>query len=380
MSVTRVGRRRGRYAQAVRVLRLLDHLSGRRYGVAIGDLAEDFGVSERQIRRDLAALEEAGHGVTAVSVGDGAGAKLIEAKGGSVRLSIRERYALLAARHVFDVLKHTPFHEDVRSIYDKISASLPPDQQQDLEAFGDRFVYLPDGGMKLYEGKDDVLDAIFTGVLKRLPVRYRYRGKAGDVRRGVLEPYALVLYRQGLYAIGRHVDDAGDRARSRRRSQASASRGDAASKSALRASVAQNGSRARVLSGGRTETHTYAIERFIEAEYVRGGSFEVPPDFSVERFFHGAFGIFHGDQPKRVIIDFRPEARSLVEARHWHRTQKLKRLENGGVRLEIEVSDLTQVAQWVIGWGPLARARAPRDLVERVAREHREAARQYRGA
>ena len=52
------------------------------------------------------------------------------------------KYALLAVRRVFDVLKDTPLHEDVRSIYAKMAALLPPDEQLELARLGDRFVYL----------------------------------------------------------------------------------------------------------------------------------------------------------------------------------------------------------------------------------------------
>src|SRR6185503_8094049 len=95
------------------------------------------------------------------------------------------------------------------------------------------------------------------------------------------------------------------------------------------------------------------------------------------RYFHGAFGIYLGDLTEHVIIDFAADVRELVEARTWHPSQTLARLENGGVRLELDVSDLVQVANWAIGWGPLAHVRAPHTLVLRVAREHREAAALY---
>jgi hypothetical protein len=44
------------------------------------------------------------------------------------------------------------------------------------EALGDRFAYVPDGGTKLYSGKEDVLDALLTGVLQRKLVSYAYQG------------------------------------------------------------------------------------------------------------------------------------------------------------------------------------------------------------
>lgn len=336
---TKPGRRRGGYSQAARLLRVLDRLAAHRYGVTIDSLAEEFDVTPRQMRRDLDAIEEAGHPVLKVQVDGRAGAKLASARASGVRLSVRERYALLAVRRAFDVLEDTPFREDVESICSKLASSLPPAEQHELESFGARFAYLPDGGTKQYRGLDDVIDALFTGVLRRYRVRFRYRAQGREEKQGVLEPYAVVLYRQGLYVIGRSLG-------------------------------AKDGARAE---------RTYAVERFTHAEFERGETFTVPESFRVEEYFQGAFGVFRSDAaPTKVVVDFSPAGRALVEARTWHPSQRLRRIADGGIRLEMVLSDLTQVAQWVIGWGPLARVREPKELVERVVREHREALALYR--
>lgn len=329
-----MSRQKGKYTQTARVLRLLDRLKGQPNGVTLASFAEELSVTVRQVRRDLETLEEAGYAWEHTTLDKLPAVRLAERTGIDLTLSQRERYALFAARRVFDVLHGTPLHEDVRSIFDKLVATLPEEHKRELDRLGDRFVYLPDGGTKSYAQKDDLLDALFTGVLRRRWVRVSYRAKSGELTRGNLAPYAIVLYKQGLYAIGR-VDTEPDHAR------------------------------------------TFAVERFLEAEAVRGEAFDLPEDFRIDRYFNGAFGIYLGDYTEHVVIDFYPEARELVEARTWHPSQKLERLDNGGVRLELDVSDLIQVRNWAVGWGPLAVVRAPESLVRHVAREHREAAERY---
>ena len=321
-----VGRTRGAYAQTNRVLALLDRLSVRRFPVPLVSLADELNISERQLRRDLRALDAAGHRVEVTVIDGRTAVKLADGlRAGVLQLSLRERWALLAVRGVFDVLEGTPLYEDVTSIYEKVSASLPKDQRDSLRALGDRFVYLSGDGIKSYTGKEDVLDAILTGVLRRNRVRFRYKSKSGEVTRGVLEPYAMVLYKQGLYTIG------------------------------------------RVRTAAGVVERTFAVERFTSAEHQRGATFQVPKDFHVQRFFQGAFGIHHGESTHRVVVDFDASARPLVEARRWHPSQRLIKLPNGGVRAELDVSDLTEVVHWIVGWGPKAKARAPKPLVDRVA-------------
>ena len=55
----RPGRRPGRYTQAARVLSLYRLLARRRTGARLSELAAAFGISERQLRRDLEAIDAA---------------------------------------------------------------------------------------------------------------------------------------------------------------------------------------------------------------------------------------------------------------------------------------------------------------------------------
>lgn len=334
------GRRSGKYRQATRLLKLLDLLRSRHFGATLEELAAEFGVSERQIRRDLEALDEAGYGTEPVPAADGrARVKLSFASTRSVSLSARERFGLLAVRRVFDVLEDTPLHEDVQSIYAKVAGSLSDEKRQSLEELGERFLFVPDGGVKPYGGKEEVLDGLLSGVIYRARVRYRYRSSSGEASRGVLEPYAMVLYKHGLYVIGR--------------------------------------ARPVGAEAGEQKPTVFAAERFAEARYLRGERFEVPADFKLDRFFHGAFGIFVGGTPVRVVVDFAAAVRSLVEARIWHRTQRFRRLPDGGVRLSFEVDNLTQVLPWALSWGPHATVREPKELVSDVERELRAALAHY---
>lgn len=121
-----VGRQPGKYAQATRLLRMLDELRVHHMGMSLPQLAERFGRSERNVRRDLEALEAAGYATETLRVpGERAHVRLCDPPLRSVQLSLRERYALLAVRRVFDALEHTPLFEDVRSVYAKVANTLP---------------------------------------------------------------------------------------------------------------------------------------------------------------------------------------------------------------------------------------------------------------
>jgi proteasome accessory factor B len=328
------GRRTGTYSQAARVLRLLDELRDLRNGLPLRDLAARFAVTERQLRRDLAVLEEAGHELAWIDDDDGPRRVKLRVDRQLVRLGIGDRFALLAIRRVFDVLEGTPLHDYVRSVQDRLIESLPAKDRAELDTFGERFVYVPDGGLKPYKDKAEILDGLLDGVVRRQPVRFRYRTPADKVTGGTLEPWAIALFRQGLYVIG--------------------------------CATEVNGKATAPLPPGG-KPWVYAAERFELAEPVAAATFEVPKDFKLDDLIQGAFGLWiSGQAPSHVVIDFDAKVRALIEARTWHPTQRLRRLPDGGVRLAFDVADTTLVKSWVLSWGPLARIREPAALVDAI--------------
>ena len=338
--------RRGEVGQVARALRLLDSLRGFRRGRRVEDLAAELGVSSRTVRRDLGELEAAGMEIERPMIDGRAGARLLERSYSYVAITRRERYTLRAVRSMFDVLRGTPLHDDIESVNEKLAQRLDPSERDEDRTFVDRFVYIPDGGTKAYAGKEDIIDAVMTGVLSRKVVRFVYVEHRGRTQRGHLAPYALALYKHGLYVIGRRLKSPEDGAN---------------------------------VSPG--VPGVFAIERFSTAEHLRGASFTMPPDFDIKSVMHGAFGIHIGDPDKaeRVVVEFSKAKAALVRVREWHPTQRLENLPDGRVRIEFPCTNLTPVVSWVLEWGPHARAVEPPALVAQVVGELEAAQLQYQG-
>lgn len=320
------GRRSGTYSQAERVLELMTILRARRTPIRLDALAERVGVSEKQLRRDLTMLSAAGLHPKFVRIDGRSAVVLARGSQESIALSLRERLTLLAMRDVFESLDGTPFAEDARRIFEKVCATLPDELRLDFKALGPRFQYVPDGGIKRYGDHADVVDELFTGALRRQTVDATYVPAHGRERVEGFEPWGLALYRNGLYVVGRWERDEGPR--------------------------------------------VLAIERFSAVERRRRSRFEVPADFSIAGFFHGAFGVFPGE-PRRVVLDFDASVQTIVEARHFHPTQETERRADGGVRMTLHVPTSPDVVAWLVGWGPRVRVIEPMDLCEAVRDEHR---------
>jgi predicted DNA-binding transcriptional regulator YafY len=338
--------RKGEIGQVARALRVLDGLRGFKHGRWVSELAAEVSASERTVRRDITELQDAGFDIELSKRENRTIARLTSERNyTSVSITKRERFTLLAVRSVFDVLRGTPLHDDVVSVLAKLEQRLNTSKRSEVAALRDRFAYVPDGGTKAYDDKQDIIDAIQTGILSRKLVRYTYKDSRGRTKRGLLAPFALLLYRHGLYAVG------------------SSGREPTIDTTDWRSTLA-----------------VFAVERFTAADHIRASTFAVPSDFKIDDVLHGAFGVHVGDPAaaKRVEVEFGPDKAALVEGRLWHQTQRLERMPAGGVRLSFTVVDLRPVVSWILEWGPHARVLAPPELVVDVRNELSEALRHYR--
>jgi len=335
--------RRGDFGQVSRALRVVDELRGYKHGRWVNDVADALGTSERTVRRDIIELQDAGIDIEITKRENRIFAILTAERSHSpVSITKRERFTLLAVRRVFDVFKRTPFLEDVVSVLSKLEQRMNEKERTELAAFGEQFVYMADHGTKSHDGKDDIIDALQSGIINRKIVRYRYGDGRGRARIGHLAPFRLAMYRHGLYVIGARLDTP-----------------DADVRTA--------------------PLGVFAVERFSDAEYLKQHTFEIPEDVRVRDVLEGSFGPHLPDAngPHDVVIEFSAEKAHLVSSREWHPTQRIAKLPSGRIRLSLRVPSLTPLVSWILEWGPHARVVAPAELVDGVSDELSTALAQY---
>jgi proteasome accessory factor B len=298
-------------------------------GVRIDDAARELGVTARSIRRDLKALEMAHTEIEHVDVDGERRVRRIRTGRSTepIRLTRYQRYSLAAVRRVFDVLAGTPLHDDIAQLY----ARLFPSGDED-GAMVDRFLYIPEAPKNYRKLKDQIYD-IYEGTLRTFTLAFQYESPKGQTTSRKVEPYALVLYQNGLYVVGRDV-----------------------MKDAMR---------------------TFAVERMRRVRVLTNAPFKRRSDVDVSKMFEGAFGLHNGGEQQHVVVEFTAEVARYIEPREWHATQRMTRLEDGGLRVEFDVTNLTEVEPWVLRWGPNARVREPESLARRVRETHLAAAARY---
>jgi proteasome accessory factor B len=311
-----------RNAEVIRQWRILKIVEAGRYTTA-GDLADKLQVTERTIRRDIEALQEAGFPLYDERADGRKVWRLVE--GYKQRLTqtftMSELAALYFGKNLLSFLGGAPFAQDLESAFGKIREALPAKSLPYLARIQDLFSARPDP-FKDYSKKQDVINGLIDAILHQRRVTSAYFSfNSKKTKSYTLDPYRLVYYRGGLYLYAR-AEEYG-------------------------------------------EVRTFAVERIQKIE-VLDQSFEMPSDFNVNEYARGAFGIA-GGKAETVELLFEAEMASYIRERVWHESQDLEDRPDGGVLLRMQVAPGFELRSWIKGFLPHVEVVQPASLREDVA-------------
>ncbi len=311
-----------RNAEVIRQWKILKRIEAGRYTTA-QDLADEHGVTERTIRRDIEALQEAGFPLYDERSDGRKIWRLVE--GYKQRLtqtfSLAELSALYFSKNLMSFLGGAPFAQDLEAAFAKIREALPARSLPYLERIQDLFMARPDP-WKDYSRKQDVIVNLVDATLHQKQVKISYfsfnsrRSKSYTV-----DPYRLVYYHGGLYLYARAHEYG--------------------------------------------EVRTFAVERVEKIEVLEEG-FEVPADFSVSEYGRGAFGIT-GGEPQTVEVLVAPTMAAYIRERVWHESQELEDRPDGSVLLRMNVAPGFELKSWIKGFLPHAQVLKPASLRDEIA-------------
>ena len=121
----------------------------------------------------------------------------------------------------------------------------------------------------------------------------------------------------------------------------------------------------------RKEVRTFKIERLARV-YATNDTYTIPSSFDPYQKLAGAWGINWGksDETTEVVLRFssgRPAER--VRETHWHESQRIDDLLDGGCRLTIRVGSTQEMKPWIRQWGPDCECEQPEALRREIAAE-----------
>ena len=315
-----------RNAEIIRQWTILRELEASRR-LTIDDMAERTGVTTRTIRRDLEALQSAGFPLFDEShEGRKYWVRRLDATG----FTFAELSALYFSRTLVECLAATPFQNDVRSAFDRLSDALTPGMKQFLDRLPLVIQAKAEPGAHPGTARGREIAQLLDATLQHRRSIMRYDSfSSGREKEYVIEPYRVVFAQGALYVV---------------------------------AFVPEYG-----------QMRTFALDR-IKSLSVTEDRFE--PVESEEDAFAHSLGVHQG-VPQRIEIAFEPRIARYIRERVWHASQEIQDQGDGGAILTLNVSNDFALRSWILGFGALARVVSPPELAAQISEEIEQARRRY---
>lgn len=323
----------GRNAQLIRQWAILKQIETTRW-TTILDLADHHVVSTKTIRRDLAALMEAGFPLYDERYDGKVYWRLSEEYKGLplASLSLSETAALYFSKKFVINLAAPPFSNDIESAFKKIESALPQKNVEFLDSLDSMISVRADAPKDLDQHKQTIR-LLMEAIGEEVKVKMQYYSvHSQQSKTYTIHPYRLMYFRGGLYLFA-YVQE-------------------------------------------YDQIRTFAIERVEKIDKLRD-EFEKPADFSVESYLESAFGVVK-EEPFDVEIIFNADIAEYVRSRVWHPSQQVREIGGGRINMKMHVGGEFELGSWILSFGPSAIVVSPERLRRRVEAELARALDNYR--
>jgi predicted DNA-binding transcriptional regulator YafY len=322
-----------RNAEVIRQWQMLRAIERAHLGLTIDKLAAEAHVSTRTIRRDLAALAEAGFPLYDERIDgrvrwklEGSPFRRLDVVG----FTLSEACALYAGRALLDTMIGGPLGDDLTRAFEKFEHALAP-MRHFLDDLPRLLAAKPLERTRHSPERREHVAKIVEAIFHRRQARMRYYSMSSRRDRSYrVDPLRLVYAEGGVYLLAR-----------------------------VEAYQA---------------VRTFAVER-IRALALLPSTFAPPADDPAARLAH-SLGVHEGE-PIAVKVHLDERVAGFVTEREWHPSQRHLPQPDGSVIVELAVSNDRALHKWILGFGSMARVLAPEHLADAIAAELRRAAAAY---
>lgn len=312
-----------RNQEVIRQWKILHALESSRHGTTIPALAVELNVTTRTIRRDLAALQEAGFPLFDERDEDGGVRWRLEGqvlKGLETGFTLQELCALYLSRNLLEAVAATPFQRDLAVAFARLEKLLSPRLRTFLDRLPSVLTAKPGPRVRAAGSSGDIVGKLLEAILHYRAATMRYHSvSSGAVKNYLMHPYRLAFAQGGLYLLA-YVP-------------------------------------------AYKDIRTFAVDRIVSVSLEKQTF--VPKERVGDEVFANSLGVNTGPAAK-VEIEFEPRVAPYVRARVWHASQQLREAAGGTVVLSMNVCHDWALRSWILSWGPFARVLAPGTLAEEL--------------
>lgn len=317
-----IGQEFRRIARILEIIQLIS-ISPRRWKRRT--LAEKYGISERQIQKDLRIIREALH-LPLQTYGDGYYFEKLPSLP-TVSYTFSEALALLLAARMAQAIPGVNSAELAAAIA-RLESLFPEEFVPLLRQSAER---LPRSAKAPH--RQEMLTLLHRALAERRQVRiiYAIGAKGGEESERVIEPYHIIPYVRSWQLIA--------------------------------------------YCHKKQAVLMFKIDRIRQAELL-DETYTIPSDFDIDEYLGDNWGLMRGAarEPEDVELIFDPIAGRWVAEEHWHKSQQVETLPNGSVRVRFYIGITPEFVNWLLYYGSRVRVVKPEWLREQVVKEHKKAA------
>ena len=307
---------------------LLRLLSARRYGATVSEMAQEVGVTERTIRRDLEVFKEVGFPLEETVGQRGRKTWRVKTTPNQPQMSFSfdEALALYLGRRFLEPLAGTVFWESAQRAFRKIRAALSSSAIAYLDRIAARIHHTVVGASD-YSRKAELIDQLMVGIEDSRAVFITYQSlRATEAVTYDVYPYGLTYHRGSLYLVGWAPD--------------------------------------------HEQIRHWKVDR-VEGAELTPIRFQRPEGFNLEEHFKGSFGVYEGGGDVRVKARFSAEVARYVSESTWHPSQELTPQKDGSLIAEFQLDGTREIKAWILSFGRHAEVLGPEKLRGEILEELR---------
>lgn len=241
----------------------------------------------------------------------------------SLMLSEGDLFAVSAVLPLLQQYRNTPIAASMEQILKKIAEMLPDKVSVDALFLNNEISFISDP-LPIIE--ETVFYAVFEGINSQKTLQFEYKSLSRDTYTlREVDPYHVVCQKGNWYMLA----------------------------------FCHTHKNVRVFSLARIRHITTTDKKF-----------SVPVDFCAESYFDTDFGVWNnGTEPLKIELEFAPTIKTYIIERKWHKTQCIKRQNDGTVYLSFMTNQIQEVLHWVMSFGSAVKVLGPEVLINTVAQE-----------
>ena len=232
-------------------------------------------------------------------------------------------FAIGVAMKVLQMYEGTPAAADMKAIFKRLSEFMPPEVKINPSSLVEKLYVQHQASRPVAES---VWNAVATALREKVALEIEYKKPTGEHRRRVVEPYTLVLASSDWFLLAHDPDE------------------------------------------DELTVKVFYLNRISDPK-VTTRRFVTPKDFRPEDYLGQTMGAYVGKKAFRFRVRVDAEIAGWVAEVHWHEKQKIERLKDGSIELELPAATLLEARRFVLSMGKHALALSPAAVVADV-REH----------